>query len=439
MDSIPEPQEESVITAAGGILLRKSASGEEQICIVLRKEHKDWTLPKGKLKAGESFQLAAQREVKEETGWDNELDDYLGPMGYKASGMPKVVLFWRMSPGDEGEVSSKDEIIKAEWVSILEALKRLTYEAEKEFLARVMGALDGHELEPVHPGYSWLDRLFHLKRARARLARECEVFRIELDFLKGRSHSSDVDWARAAMRHLSAAKAYEKAREIEGGWVCLHAAQRQTVFGLDQRELCNRADTLRRWAMTKTIATWRAEAIANSLAGDEQLTPERVSFAMALRDEHFANQYHKVWLTGDQLLILVDICVPALLIFVILIGFYSRIFSGYSAADAWNWPPVLAVMILGLLGASFSCAQSLIGNTGTKSIPERVADHYVTVTRIFSGAIAGLASYSFYVSKAFALKGVEGIGAAFTIAFIFGYTGEKLIARVANVGNDKNS
>jgi len=315
--------------------------------------------------------------------------------------------------------------------------RRLTYHGEKDFLAQVTGSAGtDKDSEAVRPGYSWLDKLFHLKRARARLARECEVFGAELEFLAGRSTSPDKSWVYAAMQHLAAAKIYEKAGEIEGGWVCLHAAQRQTMFGFDEKELVNRAEILRH--ELKKISSWRADAISSSLSKDNQLTPERVSFAMALRDEHFANQYHKVWLIGDQLRILIGICGPALLALVFLTIFRSQMFSEYSSAREWNWAAILAVMIFGLLGASFSCAQSLIGETGARSIPERVADHYVTITRVFSGAIVGLASYSFHISKAFTIKGLEdSIGAAFAIAFIFGYTGEKLVARVANAGSSK--
>jgi len=392
-------------------------------------------LPKGKLETNESFQSAASREVKEETGWDCELGQYLGAIGYEAKGFPKVVLFWRMAPITQGEILNKEEIVKSEWVSVRDALRLMNYGSERDFLARVTSypATDEFSLA-VRPGNSWLDKLFHLKRARARLSRECEVFGVELRFLEGRAEGPDKTWAEAARRHLSAARRYEKAGEIEGGWVCLHAAQRQTVFGLDPKEVLHRAQILRLEA--KKISSWRADAINSSLGKDE-ITREQLSFAMALRDEHFANRYHKVWLSGDQLRILIGICGPALLLFVLLITFRLQAFLDYDSENAWSWPVVLAVMVFGLMGASFSCAQSLIGETGIRSIPERVADHYVTLTRVFSGAMVGLASYSFYVSKAFTIKGLEdSIGAAFTIAFIFGYSGEKLVARVANKGTE---
>ncbi|MFM9127621.1 MAG: NUDIX domain-containing protein, partial [Solirubrobacterales bacterium] len=50
------------IEAAGGVILR-----EGLVCVVHRGRYDDWSLPKGKLDVGESFEEAALREVREET------------------------------------------------------------------------------------------------------------------------------------------------------------------------------------------------------------------------------------------------------------------------------------------------------------------------------------------------------------------------------------
>ena len=61
-----------LIRAAGGLLWRPAKSGHE-IAVIRRKKYEDWTLPKGKLDAGESWEAAALREVREETGFAAKL------------------------------------------------------------------------------------------------------------------------------------------------------------------------------------------------------------------------------------------------------------------------------------------------------------------------------------------------------------------------------
>jgi len=65
---ILEVAEVSVIRAAGGVVLRKSRSGETEIAVIHRPAYDDWTLPKGKIEPDESPEDCALREVREETG-----------------------------------------------------------------------------------------------------------------------------------------------------------------------------------------------------------------------------------------------------------------------------------------------------------------------------------------------------------------------------------
>ena len=65
-------------------------------------------------------------------------------------------------------------------------------------------------------------------------------------------------------------------------------------------------------------------------------------------------------------------------------------------------------------------------------IPERVANQFVTTARALFGAGAGLAGYAFYQSKVLDIHfGGDSIpGGALAVAFLFGFAGERLIARV---------
>src|SRR5918998_4427047 len=58
------PRMSDRIEAAGGVV----TGDDGRVLLVHRPRYDDWTLPKGKLDAGESFEDAALREVEEETG-----------------------------------------------------------------------------------------------------------------------------------------------------------------------------------------------------------------------------------------------------------------------------------------------------------------------------------------------------------------------------------
>ena len=59
------------ITAAGGVVVRREGR-RNRIAVIHRPKYMDWSLPKGKLEKGESFEEAALREVREETGFKCE-------------------------------------------------------------------------------------------------------------------------------------------------------------------------------------------------------------------------------------------------------------------------------------------------------------------------------------------------------------------------------
>src|SRR5262245_16417883 len=314
-----------VIRAAGGIVLRSTPRGEE-VMIVFRKRHQDWTLPKGKLHEGESFQEAALREVAEETGCFCRLGDYLGTISYSHDGTPKVVMFWRMSVTEEKPLAAGDEIAEAAWMTLPDAIQRLTYAQEKSLLSRLGGGtrpaavLAPAEAAPATisaPGPAPKPTIPRpLKRssltledqwARARLVREAQAFRIELAFLERRSQQSGKIWAQAATEQLDNATRSLENNDIEGGLLCLQAARRYSIFGLNSAELVTRAEVLREAA--GTLPSWRAQAVRNLLAvPDEQLTAERMAEAMAIHDEEAVNQHYKTRLAGDQLRTLLMIC-----------------------------------------------------------------------------------------------------------------------------------
>lgn len=124
-----------LIRAAGGLVWRVDKNFPE-ILIIHRSRYNDWTLPKGKIKDGERWEETAVREVEEETGYRVELVSFANSLFYYVTGKPKLVLFWNMhvtgSNNKAEHISdSPDEGDIVEWLTLDEALKKMTYEDEK--------------------------------------------------------------------------------------------------------------------------------------------------------------------------------------------------------------------------------------------------------------------------------------------------------------------
>ena len=121
-----------LIAAAGGVVMR-----DGEVALVHRPRYDDWTLPKGKLDQGESFEEAAVREVQEETGIRGRLVRELPATTYKVAGRPKVVRYWLMDVEHEGPFVPNDETDQLRWVPSDEALSLLTYDRDRDVLRSV--------------------------------------------------------------------------------------------------------------------------------------------------------------------------------------------------------------------------------------------------------------------------------------------------------------
>jgi 8-oxo-dGTP diphosphatase len=130
-----------VVRAAGGIVVRASTTGGWEVALIHRPLHRDWSLPKGKLEAGESAEDCALREVREETGWTCTLGRFVGESEYvDRRGRPKIVGYWLMQP-IEGEWRASAEVDELAWVPLGEAPARLTYEHDRALLNAVASAI----------------------------------------------------------------------------------------------------------------------------------------------------------------------------------------------------------------------------------------------------------------------------------------------------------
>lgn len=122
------------IRAAGVVLLRETSDGEEFL-LVHRPGRKDWSLPKGKLDAGEHVLAAAVRECDEESGYTPVLQAPLPLQSYSVGSRPKVVNYWRARVREEVGFAPDDEVDEVLWLPVDEAPGQLTYASESQLVA----------------------------------------------------------------------------------------------------------------------------------------------------------------------------------------------------------------------------------------------------------------------------------------------------------------
>jgi 8-oxo-dGTP diphosphatase len=124
------------VKAAGGVVRRQGSQGVE-VLVVHRPRYDDWSLPKGKLDADETFEQAALREVEEETGVRATLGEELPPIRYRDNkGRDKIVRYWVMDVADEGRFEPNDEVDEIRWLAPGAASDLLSYLRDAELVRR---------------------------------------------------------------------------------------------------------------------------------------------------------------------------------------------------------------------------------------------------------------------------------------------------------------
>jgi 8-oxo-dGTP diphosphatase len=129
--------------SAGGVAFRYYQD-QLEIAIISVGTPVRWQLPKGSVDEGETHEITAQREVREEAGITTELIEsidkieywYYSKTGIRRIRFHKFVYFFLMRYLS-GDVADHDqEVNEARWVEIDQAISMLAFSGEKNIVKR---------------------------------------------------------------------------------------------------------------------------------------------------------------------------------------------------------------------------------------------------------------------------------------------------------------
>src|SRR5581483_11891403 len=133
-------------TSAGGLVVDAAKPGKQghRAALIARHDRRGrlvWSLPKGHVEQGETPEIAAVREIAEETGIAGRV---VAPLG--------TIDFWFVAEGrrihktvhhylllaEGGELSDEDvEVVEVAWVPLDELPQRLAYDDERRLVDQV--------------------------------------------------------------------------------------------------------------------------------------------------------------------------------------------------------------------------------------------------------------------------------------------------------------
>jgi 8-oxo-dGTP pyrophosphatase MutT (NUDIX family) len=131
-------------TSAGGAVCRRREPGVVEVALISVSKPPRWQLPKGLVDAGETPEIAALREVREEAGVNAAIVEkvetveywYVGTADGKRVRYHKFVHFFLMNYVS-GEVADHDhEVNEARWVEMSEAIELIAFKSERNVLEK---------------------------------------------------------------------------------------------------------------------------------------------------------------------------------------------------------------------------------------------------------------------------------------------------------------
>lgn len=134
----------------------RQVEGRTEVAVIKPAGRNVLALPKGHIEKGETSQKTAEREIFEETGLVVACIKKLGDVKYvyrfKGKTIFKCVSFyvfrWESGEIDQIAEAMRKEVDVAKWISLEEAVARLSYPGERDMAGRVLDELISEVVSP---------------------------------------------------------------------------------------------------------------------------------------------------------------------------------------------------------------------------------------------------------------------------------------------------
>lgn len=145
MPGQPKPVKTETQVSAGGVALRKTSRGLEAALISVGDPPR-WQLPKGLIDKGETPEIAAAREVREEAGIEAEPEQlvekveywYQANRGTQRIRYHKFVHFYLLWYKSGDVADHDDEVNEAQWFPVDKAVDTLAFKSERSVLEQAV-------------------------------------------------------------------------------------------------------------------------------------------------------------------------------------------------------------------------------------------------------------------------------------------------------------